>query len=373
MVERRVWDAECRRFEPSRRDSMLSFVLGTRPELIKARPLLLLAKKRKIATRVILTGQHTDLAIGTGVKANIYLNIPSENDPEAYVNMCVDGLKDQYTGSTKDTIVVIGDTASALAGARYGNQAGIPVAHVEAGLRSGDEKDPWPEEGFRKEIDQLATYHFCPTEGNFANLQSEGVGQWIREEIPGGFCATTGRIITGNTIVDALRLGGFVRTPPKGYVLVTLHRRESFGEPLRNILIGLRNFAISHPSVPILWPLHPNPAVGEALRAVPMPVNVMLRGPVPYSGFVELLCSATCVLTDSGGVIEEATTLGVPIVCARNKTERPEAFTVPWNALAGTHAMSVEGYLRQTFHATGEPFACFGTGYASEAILEVMC
>lgn len=343
---------------------MITIVLGTRPEAIKALPIIRELKRRKKAFRVIHTGQHTDLMIGTGLKPNLFLQVPSENDPEAYVGACGEALSRYVAPSLPsnkgETVLVIGDTASAMAGAIWGNMLGYPVAHVEAGLRSHDLSDPWPEEGFRVEIDRLATYHFCPTEGNLANLCREPA-EWVEKSI-----------VTGNTIVDALRFMKGERTTPKNYVLVTLHRRESFGEPLENVLWGLRSFARGHSDTAILWPMHPNPRVGDALRKVPMPVNVLMRGPVPYKGFLELLASANCVLTDSGGVVEEATTLGVPIVCARNKTERPEAFELPWNVLAGTNELSVEGNLRLKYHESGRPSEVFGDGNAAKRIVEVL-
>lgn len=346
---------------------MLTFVCGTRPEFIKARPLILEAKKRKLAFRVVHTGQHTDLMLGTGVRPDYSLPVAmSGNDPEAFVASAQQSLY-QWLSPKKfgpvlnvGTVVVIGDTASALAGARFGYDEGLPVAHVEAGLRSHDLHDPWPEEGYRVEIDRLATYHFCPTAGNIENLTAE---------IP-----NKGFYQTGNTITDALRLMKVERQEPRGYVLVTLHRRESFGEPMRQILTGLRDFALQHPETPILWPMHPNPKVSEALGDVPMPGNVLLRGPVSHRDFLTLLSMASCVLTDSGGVVEEATTLGVPLVCARNKTERPEAFAGENGVLLPPERCPTElaEQLLQATRDRADPSTVFGNGHAAERILEVL-
>lgn len=347
---------------------MLTFILGTRPEALKILPLIREAKKRKKAFRVLATGQHSDLLLGTGVRPDVNLGIESTNNPHAYLGLLYFPLREKLHAAPQGTVIVVqGDTASALAAARAGTDMGIPVAHVEAGLRSHDLADPYPEEGFRVEIDRLATYHFCPTHGNRINLLNERViGQ------QGQPPALENAKVVGNTITDALRLMKVTRETPKDYVLVTLHRRESFGEPLCNILRGLAKFAESHPDTAILWPLHPNPKVREALEAVPQPVNVLLRGPLPYEGFLTMLASAQAVLTDSGGVLEEATTLGVPTVCARKHTERPEAFSTKQNVLAGTKAESVEQALNAVFHTTGEPSTIFGDGHASEKILDAL-
>lgn len=339
---------------------LLHFIFGTRPESLKIWPLAREAKRLKVPFRTVCTGQHTDLLIGTKLKADVNLGISGIDDPLEYVEKARQGVC-QYLNSARkvSTVIVQGDTGSALAGAKAAKDLGYPVAHVEAGLRSHDLTDPWPEEGFRVQIDQIAAHHFCPTEGNIANLSAELPGKSF--------------YLSGNTIVDALRLMRVSRGIPKNYVLVTLHRRESFGEPLLNILKGLRNFASDHPDTAVLWPMHPNPHVREALEHVHMPTNVLMRGPLPYEGFLEILASANCVLTDSGGVVEEATTLGVPIVCARRSTERPEAFDLPHNRLVGTTTLAVEGALRLAYWETGTPSTTFGDGDASQQIMNVLC
>lgn len=353
---------------------MLTFIYGTRPEALKLWPVLREAKRRKVPFRTICTGQHVDLLAGTMVRPTVHLGVQSLGDPVEYVERCLPILTESQRGKRLGTVVVQGDTASALVGARFAAQEHLPLAHIEAGLRSHDPNDPWPEEGFRVEIDRLATYRFCPTGGNLYNLA------YVNGVINPDWGVPKSQVVrqthvTGNTIVDALRLMRVARETPKGFVLVTLHRRESFGEPLATILRGLRNFAASHPDTAILWPLHPNPNVLESLQRVPMPPNVLMRGPIPYKGFVQLLAAANCVLTDSGGVVEEAATLGVPIVCARNKTERPEAFELPGNVLVGTDSeLAIEGNLRLKYHDHDlcRPSTVFGDGFASGRILEVL-
>ena len=336
---------------------MLTIVYGTRPEAIKLRPVILECVKRKVAFQVICTGQHTDLLSGTGVKPTLNLLEPSRNDPTEHVERVIKRLKVcdiMHWG----TILVQGDTASALAGARFGAESGIPVGHIEAGLRSHDPNDPFPEELFRTEIDRLSTYHFCPTEGNLGNLIVEGYGM-----------ASMKRFVTGNTIVDALREMK-VKRDRKDFLLVTLHRRESFGEPLRMILRGLKSYALKYPDKAILFPVHPNPEVRKALEDVSLPVNVLLRNPVKYRDFVTTLGMAGAVLTDSGGVVEEAITLGVPLVCVRNVTERPEAFPPGSLMMPSQCEERLCEALESAFETNPTPSTVFGNGLASAKILD---
>ena len=336
---------------------MLTFIAGTRPEFIKIRPVILECVKRKIAFQVICTGQHTDLLSGTGVRPTLNLHEASHNDPAEYVQRVYKRLKAQDTVRW-GAILVQGDTASALAGARFGYESGITVGHIEAGLRSHDLNDPFPEEGFRTQIDRLSTYHFCPTEGNLLNLYLEGFGLGSEK-----------RWVTGNTIVDALRLMR-VRRDRKDFLLVTLHRRESFGEPLRMILRGLKAFATKFPDKAILFPVHPNPEVGKALQDVPMPLNVLLRNPAPHRDFLLTLGMAGGVLTDSGGVVEEAVTLGVPLVCVRNVTERPEAFPPGSLMMPSQCEERLCEALEVSLETNPEPSDVFGDGFASAKILD---
>lgn len=331
---------------------MIRLIVGTRPEAIKTQSVVRELKRRKVAVEVIFTGQHADLMDGTGLKPTTDLRCASDNEPEAYLVKLSEAL-----GTLKgypETVVVQGDTASALAGARHGVLIGANVAHVEAGLRSGDLTDPWPEEAYRIEIDRLASYHFCPTDGNRQHLVAEGLDG----------------VVTGNTIIDALIAMKVVREPGQ-HVLVTLHRRESFGQPMRDILRGLAAAAKNHPNTPFCCPVHPNPTVREAFRQAQLPPNVILGGPLPYSDFLTFLASARCVLTDSGGVVEEASWLGVPTIVARNHTERPEAIGLTAK-LVGKKASDVWEGLDWGLQATVEPSSVFGDGHAAEKIVDVL-
>lgn len=334
---------------------MLTFVIGCRPEAIKVRPIILEAVARKRAFRVIATGQHTDLLQGTGVEPDLHLHVPGTNEPEGYVEQARKALE-SVPIVRNDVVIVQGDTASALAGALWAADRSLPLAHVEAGLRSFDLNDPWPEEGYRIRIDRLAAHRFCPTQGNLQNLQNENL---------------TG-VVVGNTIVDALRLMKIARQEPgTQFVLVTLHRRESFGEPMRQIVAGLCEFAEANPDMAFIWPIHPNP---EVKKAIPLstPPNLLLRPPMAYHGFVQFLAHAKAVLTDSGGVVEEACTLGVPTVIARNHTERPEALEHGTAVLIGTTTHGVRAGLQWAISASCEPSQVFGDGYASQRILDCL-
>lgn len=344
---------------------MIYCIVGTRPEALKTLPVIRELKSRHIAFQVITTGQHTDLIAGTGLKPDIELAVPSANDPLAYVEAAQTALSRVLHGAKpEDVVVVQGDTASALAGARAGNVARIPVAHVEAGLRSHDPTDPWPEEIFRGEIDSLSRWMFCPTEGNRQNL--------LTETPNGKLTPDKAAFVTGNTIIDQLRYSGVKRTSGE-HVLVTLHRRESFGNPLRRILIGLAAAAKNHPETPFCFPVHPNPEVRKTVKEANLPPNVILGGPLPYQDFLTFLSGAKAVLTDSGGVIEEAAWLGVPTVIARNHTERMEAVQCGIAKLVGRKSSDVWEGLDWALSTEGEPQTVFGDGTAAKQIVDVLC
>ncbi len=333
------------------------FVLGTRPEAVKLAPVVREFRRRAVPHKLLWTGQHLSL-VDIGLKlemAGEMLWLGSANDPIAYANDAFQAIGDAMRAKDFRGVVVQGDTASALAGARWGAKKGIPVAHVEAGLRSGDLDDPWPEERFRIEIDDLAEWCFCPTALALHNL---------------GDVAYAG--VTGNTVVDALRALGVSRTSVGAYGLVTLHRRESFGAPLREIVRGLSRVAERSPWLNFVWPLHPNPEVQASLEGEWLPANVKLTPPLAYRQFVERLAGARAVLTDSGGVVEEAATLGVPCAIARDRTERPEAINVGSAKLAGRTADSVATALEWALGTTVCPSDTFGDGHASEKIAETL-
>jgi len=300
--------------------------------VVKLGPLLLEFAAREMRHSFIFTGQHSTLAAQTGVLSSscTFLQVESHNEPISYVSRCLEALIRHANPTKPDLIVVQGDTASALAGARLGAGLQVPVAHVEAGLRSFDEADPWPEEMFRVEIDAISAIKFAPTVTALGNLLAENLQH--------------GSFVVGNTVVDALQTRGIGPTRPEHRlrrVLVTLHRRESFGEPMKEMFRGLAESARRFGTYEFLWPIHPNPEVRKALAHVAMPENVKIVEPMAYEEFARCLSTSAATLTDSGGVIEEAVTLCVPAAIARDKTERPEAVQSGRAILAGRSAKGV--------------------------------
>ncbi len=344
---------------------MIVFVFGTRPEAIKLFPVCVELTQRGAEFKVLFTGQHATLAEGTGFlerfgSQTTCLNLPSANDPDAYVASAVPVLIATLRAmDAPEWVVVQGDTASALAGARAASQLDLPLAHVEAGLRTFDRDDPWPEEGYRVEIDRLAQLHFAPTPGALLHLALEGHDA----------------LLIGNTSVDALRCLNFAlgdTQSPVDRVLVTLHRRESFtGQPApaEAILRGLVLSAERHLGIEYVWPQHPNPLVQRLHCHAP---NLRIIPPLPYATFIRLLRGSRAVLTDSGGLIEEAATLGVPCVIAREKTERPESVKIGVATLAGRSENGIVQGLEWALAAQIAPSDCYGDGHASRRIADAL-
>jgi len=341
----------------------LLIVLGTRPEAIKLAPIVRELCRRDLRHTILVTGQHTSLLKDTGFENEFHvqhLNLPNPNDPYAFANSLHQHLAHQWAkGKPQHTVIVQGDTASTYGAALAANTLNWPLAHVEAGLRTYDILDPWPEEAFRQEIDRLATYNFAPTQHAFNNLEREHLAQSAS--------------ITGNTIVDALLYLGITPQPEQNTALVTLHRRESAGSPLAHILAGLAQTAQQHPSTTFTWPIHPNPFIQTALNSTNLPPNIRLRPPMPYHTFLVNLASAKALLTDSGGAIEEAATLGIPTTIARNHSERPEAIATGYAQLAGTSPHSIQTSLNWALnHGRLPPSLTFGDGYAAQRITKTV-
>ncbi|MBI2362847.1 MAG: UDP-N-acetylglucosamine 2-epimerase (non-hydrolyzing), partial [Elusimicrobia bacterium] len=290
-------------------------VLGTRPEAVKLAPVVRALRRRGLRTVVVSTGQHRELLkealaeVGLRPAADLGLMRPGLSHGLLSARVLA-GLT-PLIGRLKPSLALVqGDTTTAAAAALACLYAGVPVGHVEAGLRSFDRKNPFPEEDNRVVADHLSALHFAPTPAALANLRREGLsGRWA--------------MVTGNTAVDAVRWAA--RRAPRreeGCVLVTLHRRESFGAPLAGMLGALVRLSGRFPGVRFVFPAHPNPAVRSAVRRLPRRARLRVVAPLPYRGFVGLLASCRFVLTDSGGVQEEAAALGKPVLVARDATER---------------------------------------------------
>jgi len=319
-------------------------VFGTRPEAIKMAPVVKGLAEGRLRPVVCLTGQHRDMLAGVleffGIAADHDLAVMQPQQDLVYVtNAVMAGVARVVARERPSWVLVHGDTTSAMAAAMAAFYAGCRIGHVEAGLRTGDLRRPWPEEMNRSVIDRMADALFAPTAAARDNLLKENLAA---ERI----------VVTGNTVIDALlavsgRLQGdpaLARAAAAGFefldperrlILVTGHRRESFGAGFEEICAGLRSIA-ARPDVQIVYPVHLNPAVQEPVRRIlgDLP-NVHLLAPLDYVPFVWLMMRCHIVLTDSGGIQEEAPSLGKPVLVMREVTERPEAVAAGTVALVG--------------------------------------
>jgi UDP-N-acetylglucosamine 2-epimerase (hydrolysing) len=323
----------------------VALVAGTRPELIKLAPVLLELRRRPEAFRatLVVTAQHREMldqvAAAFDITPDVDLDLmrPDQTLAELTARV-VTGVQETLARLRPDAVLVHGDTTTCLASALAAFYEGIPVGHVEAGLRTYDMSAPWPEEMNRRLTDHLCRWCFAPTALAAGNLEYEG--------IPGAYI-----IVTGNTVVDALllalaRIGEQPHDVPglepgaldgRRLVLVTGHRRESFGEPLRELCGALRALADRHEDVVLVYPVHMNPNVaGPVAELLGGHDRIKLIAPLPYLPFVALMARASLIISDSGGVQEEAPTLGVPVLVTRFATERPEALEAGVARLVGT-------------------------------------
>jgi UDP-N-acetylglucosamine 2-epimerase (non-hydrolysing) len=324
-------------------------IFGTRPEMIKLAPVIhqLESARDYFHTVNIASGQHVDLVrpfielFGIRVDHDLNVMAPGQT-PNQVCARVLTALDPILAREEPDLILVQGDTTTALAGALAGFHCQIPVGHIEAGLRSGNPLSPYPEEMNRRLITRLATYHFASTPGNRDGLAKEGVPA---ERI----------FVTGNPVVDALlaireRVVDrptlrpiFLATEGKKRLVLTLHRRENFGERLTGNLLVLRSFVERHPDVALIFPVHPNPAVrGPANAVLSGHGRIHLLEPLDYLDFIGLLSSAWLIVSDSGGIQEEAPSLGKPLLVLRENTERPEAITSGIARLVGAEPAALK-------------------------------
>ena len=327
-------------------------VFGTRPEAIKMAPLVhALAKDPHFEAKVCVTAQHREMLDQVlnlfSIVPDYDLNIMSPGQGLTEITCRIlQGLKPVLESFKPDVVLVHGDTTTTAAASLAAFYQRIPVGHVEAGLRTGDLYSPWPEEANRTLTGHLAMYHFAPTENSRQNL--------LRENLPDS------RIfVTGNTVIDALfwvrdrvmndealRAELSERYPflsnDKKMILVTGHRRESFGQGFEKICHALAEIAATNPDVQIVYPVHLNPNVSEPVNRILGHIdNVMLIDPQDYLPFVWLMNHAWLILTDSGGIQEEAPALGKPVLVMRETTERPEAVDAGTVRLVGTDSRRI--------------------------------
>ena len=355
------------------------FVVGTRPEAIKMAPVILACRREPwVNVRVLATAQHREMLDQVlsvfDIKADIDLNIMRQNQalPELTARLMI-ALDEAFACEGPDVILAQGDTTSVMVAALAAFYRRIPFGHVEGGLRTGDLDYPFPEEMNRVVAGHLARWHFAPTQSARANLLAEGVD--------------SGRIaVTGNTVIDALiemskRCDKYAPklTPGKRLVLVTAHRRENFGQPFAEICRAIKYLADTRSDVEVLYPVHPNPNIrNAAVKLLGQHPRIRLCDPMEYLPFVAAMKSAHFILSDSGGVQEEAPALGKPVLVLRSETERPEAVKEGVVKLVGSNfdAIVRESLRllddRQAYQAMARGVSPYGDGHASQRIVEVL-
>lgn len=353
----------------------IAVIAGTRPEVIKLAPIhSRIAAQAGLASHWISTAQQTQLNSqmleAFGVVPALSLDGLGEGSVAGRLSQAIAGLDGVLRQLKPDMVLVQGDTTSTVAGALATFALGIPVAHVEAGLRTGDLASPFPEEGWRRVVGQIAELHFAPTRGAADNLLAEGIAP--------------GRIqITGNTGADALldllaSEGGQGREDAGSLrrVLVTLHRREAWAQALDSVLDGLIGLRDAVADIQIDFVLHANPALRERVSArLAGQDRITLFEPLPYPDFVRAMAASRLILSDSGGVQEEAPVLGVPLLVLRDTTERPEAVEGGFSRLIGTDGGRIVAEARTLLENEAARKSMigdtrvFGDGQASRRIL----
>lgn len=365
-------------------------VFGTRPEAIKMAPLVKALQKdtEHFETRVCVTAQHRQMLDQVlevfGITPEYDLNIMAPNqdlyDITAKVLL---GLREVLKDFRPDTVLVHGDTTTSMAASLAAFYMQIPVGHVEAGLRTYNMLSPWPEEMNRQVTDRICTYYFAPTEQSRANLLQENIDA---KKI----------FITGNTVIDALLMAVDIISTAAGvkekmakelqekgytvgdreYILVTGHRRENFGDGFLHICKAIKELAALHPEMDIVYPVHLNPNVQKPVYELLSGLsNVYLISPLDYLPFIYAMQHSTLLLTDSGGVQEEAPSLGKPVLVMRDTTERPEAVEAGTVKLVGTDAEAIVSNVtallqdKEMYKRMSETHNPYGDGQACERII----
>lgn len=361
-------------------DKRVYIILGTRPEAIKLAPVIQVFQNAPgFESKVILTGQHKEMVDQVmqlfNLKADYDLEIMQ---PKQSLNditcRSLRGLENLFQESKPDLVIVQGDTTTAFAAALAAFYHKIPVGHVEAGLRTDDLFNPYPEEANRRLISQIAQLHFAPTSLAVENLQRSGVLGEVHQ--------------TGNTVIDAL-LKVAAKQPSCDIpglewdkyrvMLSTVHRRENWGQPLQGIAQACLQVLDKFPDTALLLPLHRNPTVREPLQALlGNHPRIFLTEPLDYAELVGAIMRSHLLLTDSGGLQEEAPSLGKPVLVLRETTERPEAVTAGTAKLVGTETERIVTAAAQlladttAYQAMANAINPFGDGHAAERILEIV-
>jgi UDP-N-acetylglucosamine 2-epimerase (non-hydrolysing) len=359
----------------------LLLVFGTRPEAIKIAPVALglRGQSGEFETVLCSTGQHIDMLNQTlsvfGLKPDIDLKLMTPRQTLADLTARAVGALDNVMSRVRpDLVVVQGDTTSAMVAALSAYYHRTPVSHVEAGLRTDDTYQPFPEEGNRRLISTLAALHFAPTPSAAYRLQQEGVPE--------------GRIfVTGNTIIDSLLRvrensehgGNLARPSSRRRVLVTMHRRENRGAALEDTCRAILQLVDRNRNVEVVFPVHSSPFVREPVtRLLSGHARIILTGPLGYQEFILLMNSCHLILTDSGGIQEEAPALGKPVLVLRDTTERPEAINAGTARLVGTDPTRVLSetetllHSEKAYEAMARAQNPYGDGRAAERIVAAL-
>lgn len=357
-------------------------VFGTRPEAIKMAPLVRVLKERSQAEVITcVTAQHRQMLDQVlewfEITPDYDLDLMRPNQTLAGLTArALEGISEIIEKVRPDVVLSQGDTTTAMTAAMAAFYQRVAVGHIEAGLRTGDIYNPFPEEANRRLISVMTRYHFAPTETSRQSLLVENTPP---ESI----------YVTGNTVIDALQwtvarprelnLGLPLDDPNERLILVTAHRRESFGSEFESICTALRQIVEQNPDVRLIYPVHLNPNVQEPVRRILASVDrIHLIDPLPYPDNAHLMARSTLVITDSGGIQEEAPALGKPVLVMRKTTERPEAVDAGTAKLVGTDTAVIVSAAEELLHdpaayaAMANAVSPYGDGHASERIADIL-
>ena len=322
---------------------LVMFILGTRPEAIKMAPVIKKFKECKLLrTKILITGQHKEMVKQVmdlfDLKEDLNLEIMKNNQTLTHITCStLEGLSKEFNSSLPNLVLVQGDTTTAFSAALAAFYKGIFVGHIEAGLRTNDLFNPFPEEANRRMISQIASLHFAPTDKSFQNLRNSSINGEV--------------FMTGNTVIDSLKIMASrksnvffngINWDKNKVIFVTVHRRENWGSNLLDIANGVKRILNENPQTVVLLPLHRNKLVREPLvKILGSHKRAILIEPMNYIELIDALKKCYLVMTDSGGIQEEAPSLGKPVLVLRETTERPEAITAGTAKLIGTNPGSI--------------------------------
>jgi UDP-N-acetylglucosamine 2-epimerase (non-hydrolysing) len=343
-------------------------VIGTRPEAIKMAPVI--QELRSVfKVTVISTGQHRSMLDQTlkvfNLSPDVDFNLMQPDQLiSSLLTESIKTLSNFFIENKPDLVLAQGDTTTALASALSSYYNKIPFGHIEAGLRSFNYQNPWPEEINRVLISKLSTYHFCPTKSSEENLLKEGIVDNV--------------YVTGNTVIDSLLKIAKKEKHHKKQILITLHRRENFGKPIDDILSAILDIVKSNEEVNVVFPVHLNPNIKNKVYSILNHERITLLNPLDYENFVKIMSESYLILTDSGGIQEEAPALGIPVLVLRETTERPEAVDCGVVKLVGSDKLTIINETtkllnnKEEYQKMAVGVSPYGDGTASKRILNIL-